>query len=203
MEMGNLKDGIDKATNRTSWTKHANTSLYEKDVGPARPSPAASREKPIGPKENKVDSDDEFDKMEREEKKQQYEAWSKKKGDKDFKKNKETVMEELVPKATGREAMFEKKKQKAAYTKSTKDADMGEELKDKDLYGGSSDFQRRVQKQRQAKIQKTMAKIDEGVKKIEDYKRKEDEKMAPFREMLKGGAQNIPLLAAAQQRGQK
>lgn len=43
-------------------------------------------------------------------------AWTKAKKDmKDYQKNKEVVLDELLPKATGKEAMFEKRKMRAEY----------------------------------------------------------------------------------------
>src|SRR3954452_4447886 len=74
-----------------------------------------------------------------------YHIWMKKRDKKMWKKDHEVVMEELVPKKTGRDAMIDKKKEKASYSKAKKTEDV--ELNDRDLFGGS-DFQRRVAAER-------------------------------------------------------
>ncbi|KAJ3108542.1 hypothetical protein HDU97_000824 [Phlyctochytrium planicorne] len=61
-----------------------------------------------------------------------------KKDRKGFQKNQEVVAEELVPKATGRDAMIEKKKQINAYHKQERDYDV--EINDSDLMGGNDNF---------------------------------------------------------------
>jgi hypothetical protein len=108
---------------------------------------------------------------------------------KKYKKHKEMVEEELVPKNTGREAMVEKKKMKAQYTKSKETDDV--ELNDKQIFGGS-DFDRRVQVEKERNERKIIAKLEAREKAMTEYQRKEEEKLAPFKLMLQSG--QIPLL---------
>ncbi|RIA90793.1 hypothetical protein C1645_737622 [Glomus cerebriforme] len=69
---------------------------------------------------------------------ERYERALKKKERKEFQKTHEIILDELVPKKTGREAMIEKKRTKNAYYRREESPDV--ELNDKDLIGGD-DFQ--------------------------------------------------------------
>ena len=105
--MGNLRDNVHHATNqtdreiplhRTHHHHHNSTRQKEEEeddepmVGPPRPT---TEEEELDPEERK-----------------ELEKRMRKKDMKTYKKNKDLVEEELVPKKTGREAMIEKKKQK-------------------------------------------------------------------------------------------
>ncbi|KAI9203112.1 uncharacterized protein BJ171DRAFT_153361 [Polychytrium aggregatum] len=99
----------------------------------------------------------------------------------------EMVMEELAPKATGREAMLEKRKAANAYHKRERDVDG--EYNDADLMGGDSFAQKLAamehsKNRRQGQIQ---AQKDEKQHFMDDkvraYKAKEDATIAMFREM--------------------
>jgi len=114
-----------------------------------------------------------------------------------LRRTKAVVEEELIPKATGREKMIENKKLKAAYTKSRKDDEIDEEIKDDQLYGENSDFKRALHRQKSFQAQKQQAKLEESTKRLEDYRAKEASKLAPFVALLKT-PQNIPLLNVQQ-----
>lgn len=65
------------------------------------------------------------------------EKWERKRA----RKEKEEVLEELVPKATGREAMIEKRKVRREEAKAREDSP--ELVREKDVLGGGDDFQSR------------------------------------------------------------
>jgi len=172
VEMGNLRETVQKLTN----PEQKNLAAESQDLLFVLPSQ--------GPKKPELDT---FQKEEQE----AFKKWESKKTTKDFKKLKDTVEEELVPKKTGREAMQENKKKKAEYTKDRKDENIDTELKDSDIYG-ASDIRTRMQKQKNAQEEKIAAKMGEQQAKMNEYRRKETEKMAPFLALLQSG--NVPLL---------
>lgn len=101
-----------------------------------------------------------------------------------FNRHHQAVMEELVPKKTGRERMLEKKKMKGAYARA--DRDDSPERNESEMMGGSSDSFRAAVNARNARVERRkQARQNERAQKMAEYKRKEDEKMAVFREMLK------------------
>lgn len=57
---------------------------------------------------------------------------------KDYRKSKEVVLEELAPKATGREAMIEKRRAQTAYHRRERSPDV--ELPEQDLMGTGDDY---------------------------------------------------------------
>lgn len=60
---------------------------------------------------------------------------------KKYKKDQEVLMDELLPKATGREAMLEKKALRREQARAREDSP--ENFKEKDVMGGGDDFQQR------------------------------------------------------------
>ena len=57
---------------------------------------------------------------------------------KDYRKTKEVLLEELAPKATGREAVLEKRRAQTAYHRRERSVEV--ELPEQDLLGGGDDF---------------------------------------------------------------
>jgi len=57
---------------------------------------------------------------------------------KDYRKTKEVILEELVPKATGREAMLDKRRAQTAYNRRERSPDV--ELPEQDLMGTGDDY---------------------------------------------------------------
>eukprot|EP01103_Thecamoeba_quadrilineata_P015582 TRINITY_DN496_c0_g1_i5.p1 TRINITY_DN496_c0_g1~~TRINITY_DN496_c0_g1_i5.p1 ORF type:complete len:181 (+),score=52.78 TRINITY_DN496_c0_g1_i5:415-957(+) len=108
---------------------------------------------------------------------------------KDYIKYKDMVEEELVPKATGREAMIEKRRQKGSYAKARDDSP---EMRDSDLMGGGSDFQSMLKRKKERERKKEEGKKEEMQQRLQTYNAKEEEKMQIFRDMIAAG--NIPLL---------
>mmetsp|Transcript_13542 Transcript_13542/g.18744 ORF Transcript_13542/g.18744 Transcript_13542/m.18744 type:complete len:338 (-) Transcript_13542:139-1152(-) len=93
-----------------------------------------------------------------------------KKERRDYQKHKDMVMEELVPKATGREALIEKRKQKGAYARAGAQRDDSvAAVPDSQLMGGSSDFHAavarrnayRAKKQQEKSLRLEQAKLNE------------------------------------------
>jgi len=87
--------------------------------------------------------------------------------------------------------MLEKKKQKSQYTRSSKDDQVDEELRDDQMFG-SDDIKKKIEIQKERQVKTIQAKQEEVQKKLEDYRRKESEKLAPFLQLVASG--NIPLM---------
>jgi len=86
------------------------------------------------------------------------------------------LMEELAPKATGREAMLEKRAAKGAYAHADRDAGgLDASWSDKDLMGsgGASDFQAALARQKGAQA----SRAAEGQAKLSEHQQREKEKM--------------------------
>ncbi|CAG8525913.1 492_t:CDS:2, partial [Paraglomus occultum] len=116
-----------------------------------------------------------------------YERSLRKKEAKDYAKTQEAVLDELLPKATGREAMIEKKKARNAHYRREASPDL--ELDDDALLGGD-DFNSRLAARDRAKAaredrkQQYMAEKAANVReKIVAYKSKEQETMEMFRKI--------------------
>lgn len=106
-----------------------------------------------------------------------------------YQKYKESVEEELVPKATGREAMIEKKHQKAEYTRKQDDSP---EHDDSYLMGGGDSFQDALRREKLRKQRFTERKQREHDDRLHELKSKEDATMKMFQDLVQLG--NIPLL---------
>jgi len=124
--------------------------------------------------------DDEIEEMD-EEDRIRYKKQLKKKGDKNYIKTRESELEEIVPKKTGNEAMREKRKEKASYTKKEDDT-FGDEIKDSDMFGGNDNFQRRIAQEKEKRDQIEQKKKDQYEQKLSQYKASEEKKI----EQLKG-----------------
>jgi len=194
IEMGTLRDTVDKETNLKAFpaikeSSSATSTDNSVDIeGHPLSKSNLSQRFPVEDHEsghnysNVADDDDEDHRR--------MDSWKKKKDSKDYRKFKEMIEEEIVPKPTGREAMIEKRKEKNSFTKKTDD-NTDFELRDSEIYGGS-DFKERLQREKQRfekKKQEQQMKVEQ---KLEEYKKKEAEKMAPFLSLIKSG--QIPLM---------
>jgi len=183
MEMGLLRDSIAKDTNQKKAAQLRRPGL----IGPNPPPVVPTESKPRPDiQQRKLGDEDQLDYEDDEERLRKLRA---KKDSRDYKKHKEVVEEELVPKATGREALIEKKKAQRAYNKSGDDSP---EHNERDLLGGSSDFSQMLKRKKERDAKKNEAKQQERQEKLANYQAKEEEKMAVFRMMVASG--NIPLL---------
>ena len=122
-----------------------------------------------------------------EEDRRRYERALAKKEAKSARQTREMVMEELVPKATGREAMIEKRRAQNAYHKAERDIDP--EVAESDLMGGD-DFRSRLAAQQKSKERWEQRRgIDREAQaasmadKVTAYKAKEEATLAMFRQM--------------------
>ncbi|KAI9294165.1 hypothetical protein K502DRAFT_342654 [Neoconidiobolus thromboides FSU 785] len=111
----------------------------------------------------------------------------KKRENKRLRKDKEVLLEELVPKATGREAMIEKKRMKAAYTKRENSPDVV--LDDKELMGGD-DFYSTLAKQKSREYQRNTRrqqiekeKAEQLKQRVASYQAKEEATMDMLRKL--------------------
>jgi len=183
--MGSMRDSIDLATNlgKQNFQFEERNNTREEEQPIIGPLPPKSQDEEM----------DENDKRLLEEEKQTYQKFLQKKDLKDYKKTKETVLEELAPKKTGREAMLENKKKKSEYTRRSKDAEMDAEMDDKEVFeGGGPDFHAALSKKRDREMLYQQMKQHEQEMKMKEWKKKEAEKMAPFLALVKTG--QIPLM---------
>mmetsp|Transcript_24427 Transcript_24427/g.47693 ORF Transcript_24427/g.47693 Transcript_24427/m.47693 type:complete len:160 (-) Transcript_24427:17-496(-) len=96
-----------------------------------------------------------------------------KKSKREFRKHHEMVMEELVPKATGREALIEKRKAKGSYARAgaNRDDSVAAIPDDQLMGGGSSDFAAAVARRnrwRQRKNEERSARVAEAQQREKD-----------------------------------
>ncbi|KAJ3344746.1 hypothetical protein HDU83_004768 [Entophlyctis luteolus] len=115
-----------------------------------------------------------------------YLAALRKKDAKAFETRRAADLEELVPKATGREAQLEKKKATSAYLKQERDTEIA--YKDSDLMGGGDSFAAHLarEKQRKERIEeRRQPRREEMDSRAQTYKAKEEATMAMLRELAK------------------
>jgi hypothetical protein len=100
------------------------------------------------------------------------------------------VMEELVPRATGREAQLEKRAAKGAYARAGADKDTDVSFSDRDLLGsgGSSEFAAALARQKAAQA----ARANEGAAKLSEHQQREKEKMQKLLQSI-GMADKYPI----------
>eukprot|EP00850_Spirogloea_muscicola_P004953 SM000022S07167 [mRNA] locus=s22:305184:307292:+ [translate_table: standard] len=102
------------------------------------------------------------------------------------------AMDELLPKATGREALLEKK---AIRREQSRARDVSPELmREKDLLGGGDDFKARLARERAWREKKASQKVEALQSKQADFRDKESAKMDIFKSMVNaaGGRIVIP-----------
>ncbi|KAI8058524.1 hypothetical protein BDF22DRAFT_739937 [Syncephalis plumigaleata] len=196
-----VRDNVDTATNSERVARdlaqrtqgHRDTSRSEtlgmtdrhaRSIGPSMPQmPGSSRSStapvPTGPYGELMDNED----------RRRYVRGIRRKDTKSYRKAREADLEELVPKATGREAMLEKRRARSAYLHREPSPDP--ELPESDLMGDDDSYQahlrsleesrlRRMQYRQETQTQRTT----ETSEKRAAFQRKEDETMAMFRQMV-------------------
>lgn len=171
-----MREQVDRATNkdfamevkvRVSAQKHiADDTRRRAPQGPAvPPPPSGSAASPSRP-DIRMDDED----------REQYDRSVRRKKDKQHHKSKEADLEELVPKATGRDAVIEKRRAQTAYHRMERDDGM--EVPDSVLMGtgGDDSYQVRMkaQKARDDKRQQRQAVKQEVMnEKVQNYNAKE------------------------------
>ncbi|KAI0241116.1 hypothetical protein L0F63_006673 [Massospora cicadina] len=170
-----IKDSVDSATNLLGEDSNlpAQTSRLDKPIGPKLPSGDFSR----STFEDAVDQEDLLRQKRKREKAE----------NKAYRKRKESDLEELVPRATGREAMLERKRAKGAYAHRERSPDV--ELADADLLGGD-DFNSALSRQkaresvRNSRRQNLQLEREAELKtRLEQHKAKEEATIEMFRKM--------------------
>jgi len=104
---------------------------------------------------------------------------------KKYRKEQKELLDELVPKPTGREAMLEKRKQITAFHRANAEKDLDIEYSDSELMGGD-DIKERIRqrdKRNQKKEEMKLRKQAELNLKAEAYRKKEEETINMFRKM--------------------
>ncbi|RQM30906.1 hypothetical protein B5M09_009455 [Aphanomyces astaci] len=134
LELASTKDTVDISTNKETTSARPALPSHSTATSRATPKQPASSPREVD------DSDDDRKRAKRDRKA--------------YNKHKDMVHEELAPKATGRDAAIEKKRQVGAAVhgaaRQKDDAKDGLTLSEDFLMGGSDDFQARVQRRKQA-----------------------------------------------------
>lgn len=174
--LGHVVDEVDKATHADSLIRvTAANDKKSKDFDPDAPVPHPERERK---RKDASDSEDSRERRIREKEEAKKDA-------KKHQKRKDAVMEELVPKATGKDAQLEKKKQETAYHKRADD-DAQADLEAFDPYGEGPSIKARIARDKIMRQKQVDAKVESYQKALADYKAKEDAKMAQFKAMIGG-----------------
>ncbi|GBG68584.1 hypothetical protein CBR_g3129 [Chara braunii] len=107
-------------------------------------------------------------------------------------KDQELVLDELLPKATGREALIEKKKLRREQRRQREESP--ELMKERDVMGDGEGFHQRLAKEQARRERRQMAKIGAFIEKKSQYEAAEAGKLAQFRALLdlSGGKITIP-----------
>ncbi|CAG8738285.1 2016_t:CDS:2, partial [Cetraspora pellucida] len=175
-ELETIKNSVDRQTNvkfasevqlRSSGIRN---DKPKKIIGPSMP-----------PVRGSADYNEDMD----QEDKERYERALRKKDRKNFQATREMVLDELVPKATGKEALIEKKRARNSYYR--KEASPDIELNESDLMGGD-DYESRAQKRSketrdQRKRDYNAEKAASMKEKVNAYHSKEQETLEMFRQM--------------------
>ncbi|ORX86889.1 hypothetical protein BCR32DRAFT_264637 [Anaeromyces robustus] len=104
---------------------------------------------------------------------------------KKFRKEQKELLDELVPKPTGREAMIDKRKQITAFHRANAEKDYDVEYSDSELMGGD-DIRERIRqrdKMNQKREEMKLRKQAELNEKAAAYRKKEEETIKMFRKM--------------------
>ncbi|CAG8653990.1 9279_t:CDS:2 [Funneliformis caledonium] len=175
-ELDSLKHSIDRQTNtkfamEVQMRSGKTDQINKRTIGPTMPPTSLQG------------GNEEMDQEDRE----RYERTLKRKERKDFQKTHEAVLDELIPKATGKEAMIEKKRTKNAYYRREESPDV--ELNERDLMG-DDDFRSSFAAQKRAsdaREQRKQAYKAEKAASLQEkaiaYKSKEQDTMEMFRRL--------------------
>ncbi|CAI2172621.1 3920_t:CDS:2 [Funneliformis geosporum] len=175
-ELDSLKHSVDRQTNtkfamEVQMRSGKNDQITKRTIGPTMPPTSLQG------------GNEEMDQEDR----ARYERTLKRKERKDFQKTHEAVLDELIPKATGKEAMIEKKRAKNAYYRREESPDV--ELNERDLMG-DDDFRSSFTAQKRAsdaREQRKQAYKAEKAASLQEkaiaYKSKEQDTMEMFRKL--------------------
>ncbi|KAJ3290861.1 hypothetical protein HK104_006488 [Borealophlyctis nickersoniae] len=186
-ELEKARDSVDAATHSTTLFENPFRSGAgdRRGLGPSMPSSLPAGPAP-GPNPRRPEDDEDMD----EEDRRRYQRGMAKKQAKSARQEREAVLEELVPKETGRDAMREKRLAQTAYHRTEREVDP--ELPDQDLMGGD-DFRSRLAAQQRSKErweQKRAAQRGETAAslsgKVAAYKAKEQATLEMFKQMAAG-----------------
>ncbi|KAF9976963.1 hypothetical protein BGZ73_007367 [Actinomortierella ambigua] len=150
-ELERTKDSIDSLTNSAKrFAEEMNTSSSSASAASKRfhdpttaPSGASSMYSRRPNNADDVYEREELDRQRRQTQRAQ---------DRAYRKSREADLEELVPKATGREAMLEKRKAQTEYHR--RERSPGVELSEQDMMGGGDDFRSALAAERRARQQR-------------------------------------------------
>jgi hypothetical protein len=111
---------------------------------------------------------------------------------KKFNQEQEVLVDELLPKATGREALIEKKALRREQARAREDSP--EIYREKDVMGGGDDFQQRLARERAWREKKAAAKSEGYMEKKSAFEEREAAAMNQFKAMvnMSGGKIVIP-----------
>ncbi|GAQ77728.1 hypothetical protein KFL_000030080 [Klebsormidium nitens] len=108
----------------------------------------------------------------------------------------ELLLDEMLPKATGREAALEKKAARREQQRGREDSP--ELMRDKDLLGGGDDFQQRLARERQRREKRVAAKADAVAEKVTAYEAAEQAKLNQFRALIGASGGKISISKRAE-----
>ncbi|KAJ3126627.1 hypothetical protein HK100_010149 [Physocladia obscura] len=148
------------------------------------PSPAGPSVAPRSRNMNMSRKDEDMDDEDR----ARYHAALKKKEIKSFESKRKEDLEELVPKATGREAQLEKKKSINSFHKQERDTEIA--FKESDLMGGGDSFKdllarEKLRKERYEQRRNLPQQRDQFDSRVQDFKAREDATIAMLRDLAK------------------
>lgn len=167
------KDGTTGKEGKMAATAASLAKPKQPIIGPQRPG-SEDTARVIGP----APAHGPHDPYEREERREADRSRFKKER-KELRKHHELVMEELVPKATGREAQLEKKKQRAAQRR---DKELSPEADETMLMGASNDY---VGKKIKKRHDQRQHRAEAASQKIADYQAREQARVTAILEMAK------------------
>jgi len=148
IELGTVRDTVDADTNKKFAAFRRDRPRQSREDPPPPPplrAPLGPLAGPVYPKPNQ--EEEELD----EEDRRRLDRLSYKKDAKSYLKRKEDVLDELLPKATGKEALIEKKKLRNEQHKRKDDSP---EMNEDDLMGGSDNFHARLQREKERNLKK-------------------------------------------------
>ncbi|RKP06569.1 hypothetical protein THASP1DRAFT_31623, partial [Thamnocephalis sphaerospora] len=192
-----VRDSVDTATNSARVARelaeraqgHRSTATPAQDgsagqrsrIGPTMPPPmsgSSSELRPSGPHGELMDQED----------RRRYESAMHRKDNRKYRRDRDADLEELAPRATGREAMIEKRRAQSAYLHREPSPDV--ELPESDLMGGGDSYQAHLralegaqQRRRQHRQQRSAERSTAMNERFTEHQRKEEAKMAMFRRM--------------------
>ncbi|KAI9004813.1 hypothetical protein CLU79DRAFT_782670 [Phycomyces nitens] len=167
-ELDTIRDSVDTMTSRGA-VKEMSNKGRRRNVGPAMPSSSNIRQ----------DRETAEERLEAERMRRKTES-------KNLRRKRDSYLDEVAPKETGREAMIEKRKAMNAFHKRERSPDV--ELSEADLMGGD-DFQSRLAAEKQREERRNARKAEYQQRyappqdRVAEYKAKENATIEMFRKM--------------------